>query len=195
VLHDYIATRLSTLREEQVVASVRRRAAPATSPADVDVELRPLGPGDSDAVVAVFEGMSSRSRRLRFLLAKPRLTAADVRHLVAVDSRDHVALLASSVHDRRPVAIARFVRDRDDAAAAEVAVEVVDDWQGRGVGTVVLRALVRRAVEVGVRRFTLVVSDDNRAVQRLLQRAPGSVFRVDADRGTLEYVLALDGVC
>jgi RimJ/RimL family protein N-acetyltransferase len=108
----------------------------------------------------------------------------DVRHLVTLGRE-------ASGQDR-PAALCVV---RDDAASAEVAVEVVDDWQGRGVGTVVLRALVRRAVEVGVRRFTLVVSDDNRAVQRLLQRAPGSVFRVDADRGTLEYVLALDGVC
>lgn len=158
-----------------------------------DVELRPLEPGDSGAVVAVFRGMGARSRELRFLLPRARLTGSDVRQLVDVDHRDHVALLASTVPDRRPVAIARFVRDGDDPGSAEVAVEVVDDWQRRGVGAMLLSALLRRAVELDVRRLTMVVSQDNRAVQRLLRRAPGRVTRTRADRGTTEYVLSLEG--
>ena len=158
------------------------------------VALRPLRSGDAAAVVAVFRGMGARSRALRFLVPKSRLTLSDVRHLVEVDQRDHVALLASTVPGRRPVAIGRFIRDRGDPGSAEVALEVVDAWQGRGVGTVLLEELVRQAREVGVRRFTMIVSDDNRAVRRLLHRAGARVSRVGAERGTTEYAVSLDEV-
>ena len=71
---------------------------------------------------------------------------------------------------------------------------VVDAWQGRGVGTTLLDALLGRAAEVGVRRLTLVTAPDNRAVLRLLGRAPGAVSRVGTGRGATEYAVSLDKV-
>ena len=50
--------------------------------------------------------------------------------------------------------IARYVRDRDDPQTAEIAVTVVDDWQGRGLGTELLTQLSGRARREGVLRFT-----------------------------------------
>ena len=118
------------------------RSVPVSRPDGAGVELRALAPGDSAAVLAVFAGMGSRSRWLRFLAAKPRLTSADLRRLTAVDRLDHVAVVASTPHDHRPVGIARFVRASDDARSAEVAVAVADAWQRQGVGTLLLGAMV-----------------------------------------------------
>jgi RimJ/RimL family protein N-acetyltransferase len=158
------------------------------------VRVRPLERGDTETVLEVFAGMGPRSRELRFLAAKPRLTDSDVGQLAAVDDRDHVALVARSDHDGHPVGIARFVRDPAAPGTADVAVAVVDAWQGRGVGTTLLDALLRRAAELGVRRLTLVTAPDNRAVIRLLGRAPGAVSRLHAGRGATEYAVALDEV-
>src|SRR5690349_14994016 len=74
------------------------------------VELRPLRPDDSAAVLAVFAGMGPRSRELRFLASKTRLTGADVRHLSAVDGWNHVGVVAVA-RRARPIGIARFIRD------------------------------------------------------------------------------------
>jgi RimJ/RimL family protein N-acetyltransferase len=177
------------------LASLTRRTIPARVPSTVnrDVGLRSLQPGDSAAVLAVFAGMSPRSRELRFLAPKPRLTSADVRRLTAVDQRDHVALLATSAPDHQPIGIARFIRDRDDAMSAEVAVAIVDRWQHRGVGSTLLDALAQRAVEVGVRRFTALVSHDNTAVHRLLHRSAHGLSRIGIDRWTVEYAMSLEG--
>jgi RimJ/RimL family protein N-acetyltransferase len=157
------------------------------------VQIRPLQPGDSAAVLDVFAGMSPRSRELRFLAPKRRLSTADVRRLTAVDQRDHVALLATSAADNKPIGIARFVRDRHDPESAEVALAVVDNWQNQGVGTALLDALVPRAVEVGVRAFTALVSHDNAAVVRLLHRSAWRVSRIGMDRWTEEYAVSLEG--
>ena len=70
---------------------------------------------------------------------------------------------------------------------------VADAWQRQGVGTLLLRAVVERALEVGVRRFTMLVSDDNAAVLALLQRFPGGPSRVHVGHGVAEYAVSLDG--
>lgn len=159
----------------------------------VGFELRVLEPGDAAAVLAVFAGMGTRSRRLRFLAAKPRLTSTDLRRLTAVDRRDHVGVVASTPHDHHPVGIARFIRSADDARSAEVAVAVADAWQCKGVGTLLVGAVVERALAVGVRRFTMLVSDDNAAVLALLQRFPGGLSRVHLGHGVAEYSVLQEG--
>jgi RimJ/RimL family protein N-acetyltransferase len=157
-----------------------------------DVCLRPLAPGDTDTVLEVIAGLGPRSRELRFLAARPRLTEPELRRLAAVDDRDHVALVAWCDHGHRPIGIARFVRDPGAPETADVAVSVVDAWQRRGIGTKLLDALLRRAAELGVRRLTLVTAPDNGAVLRLLARAPDAVSRVRAGRGATEYAVDLD---
>jgi GNAT superfamily N-acetyltransferase len=157
------------------------------------VELRTLEPGEADAVLEVFEGLGPRSRTLRFLTAKPRLTSTDLRQLTDVDGRDHVAVLAVSDVDSRIVGVARFVRDPSHPESADVAVAVVDDWQGVGVGTFLAGALVERAREVGVHRFTMVMSADNEGAVRLLHRMPGHIERLSLDEEHAEFALDVGG--
>jgi RimJ/RimL family protein N-acetyltransferase len=160
----------------------------------IGVTLRQLRPGDSAAVVAVFDGLGARSRTLRYLSGKPRLTAAELRRLVAVDGRDHVALLASATGEGRPIGIARLIRRREVPQEAEVALEVVDEWQRRGVGALLVSGVVSRAAAIGVRHLTAFVSPDNRAALRLLKRAAGAASLVQADPWLSEYTVSLDRV-
>ncbi|MGC4110115.1 MAG: GNAT family N-acetyltransferase [Nocardioides sp.] len=160
-----------------------------SAPYDLAVELRLLDPGDGETVLQVFEGLGDRSRALRFLTAKPRLTAADLRQLTAVDQRDHVAVVAHSTLDGRAVGIARFVRDADDPGSADVAVAVVDAWQGIGLGTMLTQDLVERALALGVHRFTMAMSSQNEAAVRLLHRTPGEIERLSIDEQLAEFAI------
>jgi RimJ/RimL family protein N-acetyltransferase len=153
------------------------------------VELRTLRAGDTGAVLEVFAGLGPRSRELRFLTSKPRLTSADVRQLTDVDHRDHVAVLAVSAG--RAIGVARFVRDPEDPQSADVAVAVVDVWQDRGVGTMLAEELVRRALEVGVRRFTMIMAPHNEGAVRLLHRVPGEIERIAIDDEVAEFAITL----
>jgi RimJ/RimL family protein N-acetyltransferase len=157
------------------------------------VELRALPPDDDASVLEIFAGLGARSRELRFLTPKPHLTAADLRALTAVDHHDHVAILAVSARSGRPIGVARFVRDPQRPDTADVAVAVVDAWQDRGIGTLLSFALAERAQEVGIRRFTLVMSQDNEAAVRLLHRTPGEIHRVAIDTESAEFEVTLSG--
>jgi RimJ/RimL family protein N-acetyltransferase len=163
-----------------------------TLPDGSAVVLRPLEPDDAHLLHAIFDRMGPRSRERRFLTPKHRLSAADVRVLTAVDHRDHEAVVALAADDGQPVGVARFVRSEEDPETAEVAVVVVDAWQSRGVGTVLATALVRRAKELRVRRFAVMMAHDNEAALRLLHRVLGDVEHVALDTDTAEFVVGLE---
>src|SRR5690349_1593175 len=81
-------------------------------------------------------------------------SAAELRYFTDVDHRDHEALGALDHARGGGVGIARYIRDREDPHAAEIAVTVIDGWQGRGLGTELLARLSERACQEGIRRFT-----------------------------------------
>ena len=128
--------------------------------------LRPLWPGETEPLLAVFEGLSPASRADRYLVGAPRLPSTMLKALAAVDGRDHVAWLASV--DGAPAGIARYVRVGPETV--EVAFEVADAHQGRGLGTVLLDTVTTVAVTHGVRRVQATVLPANAPSLALLAR-------------------------
>jgi GNAT superfamily N-acetyltransferase len=114
-------------------------------------------------------GMGARSLYQRFHSPKPRLTARDRAYLTNVDGRDHIAFVALTAAGE-PVGVARAVRLRDDPAAAELGVEVVDSHQDNGLGTELTARLARRAAAAGIERFVAEVLAQSRLVEGLLRR-------------------------
>ena len=153
------------------------------------VHIRPLEDGETGPVLAVFDGLRARSRELRFMSPKFRLTVTDLCHLTHVDGHDRVALVAE-LPDGRPIGIARFVRNDTDSSAADVAVAVVDRWQRRGIGRQLARALAEYADGVGVRRFTVDMMRKNTGALRLMHHA-GDVRPVSLDEYSAEYEVTL----
>jgi GNAT superfamily N-acetyltransferase len=153
--------------------------------------IRPVQRTDAGRVVDGFNRMSGESRRLRFLLPKKALSAAELRYFTDVDHHDHEALGALDQDDGRGVGIARYVRQADDPQSAEFAVAVIDDWHRRGLGTLLLARLSERARSEGIRRFTGLVSSDNVGMLALLRGFGASVTQVSCESGICEYELSL----
>jgi GNAT superfamily N-acetyltransferase len=153
------------------------------------VRIRPVHSADAALVADGFARLSLRSRQLRFLTAKKQLSSAELRYFTDVDHHDHEALVAVSPADGRGVGIARYIRHADDPHAAEIAVTVVDDWQGRGLGTALVTQLSGRARCEGIHRFTALVAEDNTAVARMLRNT--SARLAARGPGTVEYEIIL----
>jgi GNAT superfamily N-acetyltransferase len=126
------------------------------------VTLRPIAPEDKPLIAASFERLSEESRYRRFFTSKKELSAAELDYLVDVDHSDHEAIIAVDQLSGEAVGVARYVRSNDDAEVADVAVTVIDDWQGRGLARVLLTRLSYRARREGVRRFSVLVLGENR---------------------------------
>ena len=90
----------------------------------------------------------------------------------------------------RGVGIARFVRLADRPRVAEAAVTVADDWQGLGVGTLLVDALAERARAEGIATFTAVLLATNREMYELFENI-ARVRVVDRQTGTVEVEVDL----
>ena len=148
------------------VASVAARGGLAT--------LRPLRSEEHEALDAVFDALSPRSRFQRYLTDLPQLTGPMHTALTAIDGHTHIAWLGEI--DGNPAAIGRLIRVAP--RAAEIAFEVVDAYQGRGLGTALLDTLMTVASVSGIDKIQATVLPTNHRSLRLL-RAIEMTFRVE----------------
>jgi RimJ/RimL family protein N-acetyltransferase len=153
------------------------------------VLIRQVQRTDAPLLADGFARLSPQSRRMRFLTTKKELSPAELRYFTDVDHHDHEALGALNQADGRGVGIARYVRLAEDPQAAEIAVTIVDGWQGRGLGTELLTRLAGRARQEGIHRFTALVADDNTAMAGLLRNMSANL--VGRSPGTVEYEITL----
>lgn len=126
------------------------------------VFLRPIRPQDKLALQRLVRGLSAESARSRFFTPKDHLTRAELAYLTEIDGHDHAAVVALDAD--RPgviVGVARFIRDLEHPAAAEAAIVVADDLQGRGLGRLLGERLADVARAEDVQRFTASMLSDN----------------------------------
>jgi GNAT superfamily N-acetyltransferase len=127
-----------------------------------EVALRPLGPDDKPLLREGMASLSDDSRRLRFMAPVDRLTRAQLAYLTEIDQVTHLAwgaLIADS-----PVAVGRLVRSATAPEQAEIAITVVDEWQRRGLGRLLVTLLAALARDLGIERFVFDALPENRAV-------------------------------
>jgi len=130
------------------------------------VAVRPAGPDDVPAITAFYLGLSSEAFYRRFYSARP---APELVTRFASFGSGTVCLVASSPADPGSlVAEARYLPIAP--GTAELALTVRHDYQGLGLGHLLLDALVERAHEDGLDRLRAVVLLENTPMLRLLQR-------------------------
>ena len=148
-------------------------AAPETSDLTaygVPIAVRPLCAADRDRLAAAFGRMSERSRRLRFLGPKPRLSRAELTYLTDVDQRRHAAFAAIDPDDGAIVGVARYAAEPELPGTADVAFFVADAWQGQGIATLLARRLVEHADAQGIARLAASTFAENRPARAVLRR-------------------------
>lgn len=136
------------------------------------VHLRLTRPSDKAMLLEGFERLSADSRYARFMAPKSKLTESELRYLTEVDGVDHFAIGAIRRHlvsKDEGVGIARFVRLQEKPDTAEPAVTVSDDYQGKGLGSVLLQRLIEAAWERDVRWFVTELLADNAASRRMIE--------------------------
>jgi GNAT superfamily N-acetyltransferase len=126
--------------------------------------IRHIRPDDADRLQRGLRMLSPHSRYLRFHAPIEAFTEAQLRYLTDVDGHDHVAWVALNpdAPDEPGMGVARYVRVEGEPEVAEAAITVLDHYQGKGLGTLLLTLLARSAIEHGVhvlRNYVLAEND------------------------------------
>jgi RimJ/RimL family protein N-acetyltransferase len=166
------------------------RARPPTRASGLTVRVRPVRPDDAPLLAAIFTRLSPASRYARFLTPKRNLTAAELRYFTDIDHHNHEALIALTRAHGEPVGVVRFIRDPNDPTSAEIAAEVVDEWQNRGVGSLLATRIAARARSENISQLTALMLASNRRSARLLAKA-GDITHVTRDATTLSCRVTL----
>jgi RimJ/RimL family protein N-acetyltransferase len=148
--------------------------------------VRPIAAADKQRLATAYARMSDDSRRRRFFTAASGPTARDLAYFTEVDHHGHEAMVGIDPASGALVGAAHYVCVPGTDGDAELSAEVVDEWQRRGVATALLGALTERARREGVRRFVAIVSEENRPVIGMLERAGATRCRV---AGELAYAI------
>lgn len=152
--------------------------------------IRPIRPDDKEVILEGFQKLSDKSKFYRFLSPPGRLSEKQLKYLTEIDYKDHMAIGAHSVdpQDMFGVGVARYIRLENETDTAEFAITILDEFQGRGLGTILLDYLILEAKKNGFRKLVGFVLEENKSMIALLehrnaqrQRTEGRVFRFELD--------------
>ncbi|MBD3422025.1 MAG: GNAT family N-acetyltransferase [Chitinivibrionales bacterium] len=153
------------------------------------VTFRSMYPTDEPAVRDLFYKLSQQTIYYRFMSRMKNLPRRQIKDLVYINHRTDVAVVATvpEAHGDQIIAVGRYYLDQT-TNRAEVAFIVQDDWQNKGVGTMLLDELTKIAKRNGIKGFTAEVLRENRSMQQVLNKSDCNIS-CTPDDNALSYKL------
>ncbi len=159
-----------------------------------EVLIRPMRRQDADAERAFIQGLSAGSRRMRFLgqMSSPGDELIDA--LTDIDYVNDVALAAVIEKDgkERIIGVSRYAVDAT-RRRCECAVVVADDWQNKGLGTALMRKLIKLAQERGLEMMESIDLAENAEMHDLAEYLGFGRRQDPGDVRQVIYSLQLNG--
>jgi RimJ/RimL family protein N-acetyltransferase len=165
----------------------------ATLKDGTEIIIRAIRPDDSGPLREQFANLSLESVRLRFHGLRRAPSEREAKRLADVDFVDTVALVATPRSDPKElIAGARYIVEGDSSRHdnAEIAFLVLDEYQGRGIGSLMLRHLAIIARAQGIREFKADVLADNERMIRVFERS-GFLTKRSTSFGVMRLVLTI----
>ncbi|MCX2781104.1 GNAT family N-acetyltransferase [Microbulbifer thermotolerans] len=158
------------------------------------VLIRPICRSDGQLEKDLIEGLSPETRRDRFIGGSCKASAKLI-ELLTDNGQRHEAFIAIVSHNgkERAIAVSHYALD-EDGRAAECAVVVSDDWQGLGLGRLMLQRLIDKAREYGLERIYSIESADNMRVKRFAGEMGFECKADPRDYTLLTYTLHLQQI-
>ncbi len=156
------------------------------------IRIRAISTNDQERLHEHFRGLSQQSIYFRFMGFKRDLSAQDLKWLTELDFNDHVGLAATLTENGRErfIGVGRYIRGKDPHLT-ELAFTVLDDYQGHGLGTILLEhpGLIARAG--GITELEGTVLADNRQMLEVLAHS-GFKIRCRLDSGVVHLYYSID---
>jgi RimJ/RimL family protein N-acetyltransferase len=153
------------------------------------MELRCWRRGDETLLVQAGSELSRRSLRSRFLSGTARIPETYLRHIATAPPERWSAELA--IEEERVIGWAEYGRYPHQPAEADLAILVVDAWQRRGVASALVKAMLPRCADAGVRMLRADVDPSNTAARAVLRRFFGTDLHATIADGLLHYRMSI----
>lgn len=155
------------------------------------VEIRSVRPEDRSAMERAIRRGSPQSLYRRFFAVKREFTDKEADFFLKIDFVRHVALVAVVEENDKPtiVAGARYVAGQP--GEAEVAFSVVDEYQGKGLGTLLMRHLANIAINAGYKTLNAEVLAENAPMLKVFEKCGHRVSR-KRDRDVMRVAIELN---
>jgi acetyltransferase len=154
------------------------------------VLLRPIKPEDEPLEAEMFSHLSDKTEYFRFFRVIKEVTLEEVVRFTHTDYDRELAIIAE-VDDQGKTQMAGVTRLIVDAynETAEFAIIVADPWQGKGLGSEMIRYSMQIAASKGVNRVIVNILRENLGIIRIFERLG---FAISEDRDTGSYQATLD---
>lgn len=157
-------------------------------------EIRPITAEDKEGLRRGLAMLSSESKRQRFFSSRKDFTEKELAFFTEVDQHNHIAFVALSREEMgpQPAGSVRCIRDllRGRPDFAELAITIVDTYQGMGLGKALLDVLSAKALEEGVHYLYGDFHASNTKIQKLLE---GYCVRHKLPEGSFHLERQADG--
>jgi GNAT superfamily N-acetyltransferase len=132
-----------------------------------EIEIRALRANDRDDMLAAVGRTGTQSLQRRFFVVRRGFSEKEIAYFMNIDFANHVALVALAEEDGRRVIIGGGRYIVTEPGKAEIAFVVIDDYQGQGIGTLLMRHLAVLARGAGLREMIAEVLPENAAMRKV----------------------------
>lgn len=145
-------------------------------------DIRLASHDDEPALAAFFAEVSDEDRRFRFLSGARQVTPGQLHEMTAFDHQRHETFLAFAPGDAEIIAAATLAADAA-GGTGEVAISILPDFKGKGIGWTLLDHVAKEARAWGVNRLQSIESRDNRAAISLEREMGFSARAIEGEPG------------
>ena len=154
------------------------------------IEIRALRPSDEAGMLDAINHTNAESLRRRFFVTKRAFSDKEKAFFMNADFVKHVALVAEIETDGRRTIIGGGRYIVTEPGGAEIAFVVIDDYQGKGIGTLLMRHLAIIGGTAGLKELIADVLPENAAMRKVFSKF-GFETRRSLDPQVVHLVLTL----
>ncbi len=157
------------------------------------ITIRPISAADVDLEVTFIDRLSPMTKHYRFLGGVQHVSAKLVNTFCNVDFDQTAALIATTEVDgeEREIGVVRYASDSIDGVR-EMAITIADDWQNKGLGTLMAKRLIDFAKNHDIRKLYSIDLVDNLHMRQLATDLGMRSHRDPDDAHQVIYTLRLE---
>jgi RimJ/RimL family protein N-acetyltransferase len=155
-------------------------------------EVNKITPNSKELIKEGFSKLSNKSVMFRFLELKKHLSEKELEYLSNPDGIKHVAFGAifNDGVEKHGIGVARYIKTTEDTA--ELAVTIIDEFQGKGIGKNLVKIITLYAKKANLKYLIGTVNCYNESMMRIVRKYPNVEMHIES--GNYEICFDLENL-